>query len=320
MIHFAWPLIFLCLPLPLLVRGLFSAGRENTAAIKVPFFAEIKTASKKRRFMHTGEQTPLLWLLWGLLVVAAARPQISSGIQEYTVPVRDIMLTLDISRSMLHQDMNEAGKSRLEAVKEAAVAFAAMRQNDRIGIVLFSEQTSLYVPLTVDSAALYKMLSGVQAGLLGSLTAIGDAMALSLRYLESSDAKHKIIVLLTDGINNAGNVLPEEALDAAKRDGVTIYTIGVGSPDADQNIGVDVAFLRRAAEETGGLFFMAKDQDAVTDAYAKISRNEPLSKASVYLMKQKEMYFWPLLVFALIVSVIVFKRLIGRIIFARGGG
>ena len=319
MIHFAWPWIFLCLPLPLLVRGLFSAGRENAAAIKVPFFSEIKTASKKRHFMHNGQQTPLLWLLWGLLVLSAARPQISSGIQEYTVPVRDIMLTLDISRSMLHQDMNEAGKSRLDAVKEAATAFVGMRENDRIGIVLFSEQTSLYVPLTVDSMALYRMLKGVKAGLLGSLTAVGDAMALSLKYLESSDAKHKIIVLLTDGMNNAGNVSPEEALEAAKQAGVTIYTIGVGS-DFDQNTGVDTEFLQRTAQETGGLFFMAKDQDAVAEAYVEIAKNEPLSKTSAYLMKQKEMYFWPLLAFSLIVSAVILNRLVRRILFARGGG
>ena len=97
MICFAWPLIFLCFPLPFLIRSFFSSGRENAAAIKVPFFAEIKAAAQKRRFMRGNRQTLLLWLLWGLLVTAAARPQTSSGLQEYIVPVRDIILTLDIS-------------------------------------------------------------------------------------------------------------------------------------------------------------------------------------------------------------------------------
>lgn len=318
MIHFGWPLIFLCFPLPALVRKLFSSGRENTTAIRVPFFDEIKAAAKAGRFRR-GRKTFLLWVLWGLLVIAAARPQVSSGLQEYTVPVRDIILTLDISRSMLHQDMDEAGKSRLDAVKEAAVSFVNMRKNDRVGIVLFSEQTSLYVPLTVDTAALNEMLNGVQAGLLGALTAVGDAMGLSLKYLKNSEARHKIIVLLTDGMNNAGNIAPDEALEAAKKDGVTIYTIGVGS-DADQRTGVDVGFLRKAALETGGMFFMAKDREAVARAYSEISKNEPKSEASVYLIRYRELYFWPLACFALIVSATILKRLLERVMFARRTG
>ena len=316
MIHFAWPLIFLCLPLPFLARSLFPAGKENSAAIKVPFFAEIKAASKKRLFAQTKGQRLLLWLLWGLLVTAAARPQMSGGVQEYMIPVRDIVLALDVSRSMLNQDMNEAGKSRLDTVKEAASAFVNMRQNDRIGIVLFAEQTSLYVPLTVDTTALQEMLNGVQTGLLGALTSVGDAIGLSLKYLRDSEAKHKIIVLLTDGMNNAGNISPEEALDAAKQAGVKIHTIGAGS-DADQKTEVDIDFLSRAARETGGSFFMAKDRNAVAEAYRKIAEIEPFSEAPVYLIRYRELYFWPLLVFGVIISSVVFKRLFERLMFAR---
>ncbi|MBO4521505.1 MAG: VWA domain-containing protein [Alphaproteobacteria bacterium] len=318
MIHFGWPLIFLCFPLPVLAQRFFLSGRENATAIKVPFFAEIKAASKARRF-RASRQTLLLWVLWGLLVTAAARPQISGGLQEYTVPVRDIILALDISRSMLHQDMDEEGKSRLDTVKEAAISFVNMRKNDRVGIVLFSEQTSLYVPLTVDTAALNEMLNGVQAGLLGTLTAVGDAMGLSLKYLENSEARHKIIVLLTDGMNNAGNITPDEALEAAKKAGVTVYTIGVGS-DADQKTGVDTDFLRKTAVETGGMFFMAKEREAVAKAYSEIAKNEPKSEAPVYLIRYRELYFWPLAVFALIVFAVILKRLIERVMFARRTG
>ena len=151
---------------------------------------------------------------------------------------------------------------------------------------------------------------------MGSLTAVGDALGLSLRYLENSEAQHKIVVLLTDGVNNAGNIAPEDALESAKRNGVTIYTIGVGTA-GNQMAGVDVGFLKRAAAETKGLFFMAKDQESVADAYSAISKNEPLSEASVYLMRQRELYFWPLLVFALMISGIVLTRLTKRIFFAR---
>lgn len=316
MLHFAWPLIFLCFPLPFLVRRFFPAGRENSAAIKVPFFAEIKSVSKRKVFMKSGRQSFLLWILWGLLVTAAARPQIPGKLQEYFVPVRDIVLALDISRSMLHQDMNAGRKSRLDTVKEAAADFISRRRNDRIGIVLFSEQTSLYVPLTVDTSVLNEMMNGIQAGLLGSLTAVGDALGLSLKYLENSEAKHKIIVLLTDGMNNAGNMTPDEALEAAKKAGVTLYTIGVGS-DADANTGVDADFLRRAASETGGQFFMAGEESAVDEAYRRIAQAEPLSTASVYLIRQKELYFWPLLLFSLIVFFVIFKRTAERFLFIR---
>ncbi len=321
MIHFAWPFVFLLLPLPFIARRLpGQAGRENSAAIKVPFFAEIKTISKKPGvFSPAGRKASLLWGLWLLLLMAAARPQMPGKLQNYTVPVRDIILALDISRSMTRQDMGETGKSRLDVVKEAAADFVSKRQNDRIGIILFAEQTNLYMPLTVDSQALNKMLSGVRAGLLGSLTALGDALGLSLQYLEKSQARHKIIVLLTDGVNNAGNVAPQDALQAAEQKGVTIYTIGVGSENTAQG-GVDTAFLKQAAERTNGLFFMVDDRSALDRAYREISRNEPLSEASVYLIKQKELYFWPLLVFVLIISAVVFQRTAQRIAFRRGDG
>lgn len=319
MIHFAWPFVFFLLPLPFLVQRLPSqGGRENSAAIRVPFFAEIKTISQKRKvFSSVGQKTSLLWWLWLLLLIAAARPQMPDKLQNYTIPVRDVILALDISRSMIHQDMGEQGKSRLDAVKEAAAAFISKRKNDRVGIILFAEQTNLYMPLTVDVPALNKMLSGVQAGLLGSLTAVGDALGLSLRYLEDSQARHKVIILLTDGVSNAGNISPQDALQAAEQKNVTIYTIGVGS-EKIQGAGVDVDFLKQAANRTNGLFFMVNDSQALEKAYQKISQNEPLSEASVYLIKQTELYFWPLSVFAAIISYLVFKRAAQRFAFRRG--
>ena len=317
MIYFAWFPVFFLLPVPLLMRN--GAGeRENSAAVIVPFFDQMReefgTRGKKRR----RNRTFLLWILWILLVTAAARPQISGNIQEYTVPVRDIVLILDISHSMTQKDMDENRKTRLDIVKEAASSFVDFRKNDRLGIILFSEQASLYVPLTVDPSALHKMLDGVQSGLLGSLTSIGDALGLALKYLENSQAIHKVIVLLTDGINNAGNIPPEDALELARQKEVKVYTIGVGT-DFNQDAALDTEFLEKAASETGGLFFVAKDAQAVFDAYQDIARNEPSSETDVFLVPRKEMYFLPLSVFALIVSLTVFKRLVERIVFAVKG-
>lgn len=319
MIHFAWPLVFLLLPAPFLTVRLFSGGyREVSAAVRVPFFAELKSISAVSGSVPLVRRRNLiLWGMWFLLVTAAARPQVPDGIQAYTVPVRDILLVLDISRSMEHRDLADTQQSRLEAVKEAASSFIAMRKNDRLGIILFSEQANLYVPLTVDSKALQEMTAGIRSGLLGTLTAVGDALGLSLQYLEKSGAKHKTVILLTDGVSNAGNVAPLDALEAAKRAGVTVYTIGVGSPFTE-NGGVDVAFLRKTAAETGGLFFMVQEKGALNNAYRVISSSEPLSKAGVFLIPQKELYPYPLFLFMLIASAVVLKRTAAWVHYYRG--
>ncbi len=314
MMHFAWPLMFFCLPLPWVIDRLAKRQSQPAVAVKVPFFAEIKALSRRSE-MPRGRKAGMMRLLWGLLVCAAARPQIPDGMQEYAVPARDIVLALDISRSMTLPDAG--GESRLDAVKSVAADFVGQRKNDRIGIVLFAEQANLYMPLTLDGDGLRDMLGGVRAGWLGSLTAVGDAVGLALRYLENSGAKHKIVILLTDGASNAGNIAPADAVAAARGRGVTLYTIGFGSPD-DPDGGADADFLQQAAERTGGLFFMARDGAELARAYETISRNEPMSDAPVYLIRQKELYPWPLSAFALIVSAAVFARVRQRWKFRKG--
>lgn len=314
MMHFAWPLMFFCLPLPWLIDRWAGRRVRPAVAVKVPFFAEIKALSRRSE-MQRGRKAGIMWLLWGLLVCAAARPQIPDGMQEYTVPARDIVLALDISRSMILPDAD--GKSRLDAVKAVAADFVGQRKNDRIGVILFAQQANLYMPLTLDGDGLRDMLAGVRAGWLGSLTAVGDAVGLALRYLENSGAKHKIVILLTDGVSNAGNIAPADAVAAARSRGVTLYTIGAGSPDDPEN-GADAVFLQQAAEQTGGLFFMAQNGAELARAYETISQNEPLSDAPVYLIRQKELYPWPLSVFALIVSAAVFARIRRRVKFGKG--
>ena len=314
MISFAWWYVFLCLPAPVLIRRLSKArGGVDSVAIKVPFFKKIKALNRQTETSPTAGGSPLLWGLWVLLVIAAARPQTPDKVLDYAVPVRDVMLVVDISRSMLRADAGD-GATRLDAVKAAAIDFVRRRKNDRVGVVLFSEQANLYVPPTVDARAVEKMLSSARAGWLGSLTAIGDAAGLALKHLKQSGAARKVVVLLTDGENNAGNLSPDDALTAARQNGVAVYTIGVG-----EGVGVDADFLARAAEQTGGLFFMARNAAGVQSAYDRISENEPLSTADVYLIRKRELYRYPLTLFALIASYVVFKRAAERVAFGGGG-
>lgn len=310
MIHFAWPLVFLLLPVPYVLRRLWPrTGGDTAAAVKVPFFYEVKALSlreRKARLFRSSFFTATAWLC---LITAAARPQMPSGLQSYAVPVRDVLLIMDISGSMEQKDLLLKGHpaQRLDAVREAADRFIAGRRSDRIGIILFAEQANLYVPLTVDLSTLRTMLAGAEVGLLGGKTAIGDALGLAVSYLEKSGAEQKVAVLLTDGVNNAGSIMPADALKRAEDAGVTVYTIGVGT-DADPQRGIDRPLLETIASRTGGLFFMVDNAPGLEEAYRLISAREPSSRASVYLTPQKELYPYPLFAFLCLATISVLRR------------
>lgn len=322
MIHFAFPLVFLLLPLPFVVRKLSSGGgTEDGAALKVPFFYELKSVSGGTRSVFRPTRLFALSAAWVCLVTAAARPQVPAGMQSYLLPVRDVMLVLDVSGSMMQQDFSARdGRvfDRLSAAKVAADGFISSRKGDRIGIVLFAGQAALYVPPTVDYPTLREMLSAASVGLLGERTAIGDAVGLAAETLKESAAEMKVAVLLTDGVNNAGSLMPLDALVLAKRSGMKIYTVGAGgSQDAPD--GFDAEILKRMAKETGGEFYMADDVRGLERAYESISSREPLSETAVYLMPQKELYPYPLFCFFCFVSLIVLKRLASVALFRMKG-
>lgn len=317
MIRFAFPFLLFLLPLPFLMRRFF-AGRGNglESAVKVPFFYEVKAISSKMRPVYRFRRISLFGVAWLFLVLAAARPQTPSGMQSYSVPVRDLMLILDVSGSMRQRDFVSQDGSvsdRLSAVKAAADTFIRSRKGDRIGIILFAGQASLYVPLTVDYPTLREMLAAAQVGLLGGMTAIGDALGLAAEHLGKSEAKQKTAVLLTDGVNNAGALMPPDALKKAVKEGVRVYTIGAGKPSAVPSESVDVVLLGQIARETGGRFYTVEDPQGLQDAYERISAAEPLSETDVYLMPQKELYPYPLFVslclFSLKVFIAAAKRL-----------
>lgn len=322
MIHFAFPFLLLFLPLPFLVRRFF-AGRGNglESAVKVPFFYEVKAISSKMRPAVRFRCFSLFGAAWLCLTVAAARPQMPAGIQSYAVPVRDLMLILDVSGSMSQKDFVSADgtvSDRLSAVKSAADAFIRSRKGDRIGIILFAGQASLYVPLTVDYPTLRDMLAAAQVGLLGGMTAIGDALGMAADHLGKAEAKQKTAVLLTDGVNNAGALMPPDALKKAVREGVKVYTIGVGKPSAIPSESIDIALLGKIARETGGRFYTVEDPQGLQDAYDLISASEPLSETDVYLMPQKELYPYPLFLFFCLLCLNVFGNLAARFR-AKGG-
>lgn len=238
----------------------------------------------------------------GLLVIALARPEL--GLPQTVVRRKgiDIVLTLDCSTSMLAEDFRTAGgrSNRLEVVKKVAGDFIRRRPNDRFGIVIFAGRPYILAPLTWDHDWSESRLGEVEAGAIEDGTAVGSALATAVNRLRRSDVKSKVIILLTDGMNNAGTMMPETAAQAAKALKVTVYTIGAGSkgpvpyPVADQygrkayrnlKIDIDEGLLRNIAATTGGRYFRATDAGTLAAVFRRIDK---LEKTTIEMPQYRE--------------------------------
>lgn len=323
MMEFAWPYVFLMLAAPFVLERMTRAVKNMSgAAVKVPFFTQVKSlrAGKASAF---GPSAPLqkawLYAAWFFLVCAAARPQLPIGLQGYRFPVRDIVLAIDISASMKSEDFQvtqDLSIQRMDGVQSVADEFISKRKGDRVGLIVFGGQANLYVPLTLDYTAARTMLQTLSAGLLGGMTAIGDAIGLSVRYLKESQAQHKVVVLLTDGLNNAGNIMPADALKSAVAEKVRIYVIGVGNPNNAKD-GLDERLLKTIAAQSGGAYYFAGSQADLKKAYDEIAAAEPLSEAEAFLVPKKELYPYPLFVFLTMMSLSGLARLYSYVTFER---
>lgn len=244
------------------------------------------------------------------IVVALARPQSSSSGQNVTTEGIDIIISLDISASMLAEDLKP---NRIKAAKKVAEKFIDSRPNDRIGLVVFGGESFTQCPLTTDHAVLKNLLSGIESGMLADGTAIGEGLATAVNRIRSSKAKSKVIILLTDGVNNMGSIAPQTAGEIAKTFGIRVYTIGVGSRGMApypvntpfgiqyQNIEVqiDEAVLKQIATDTGGKYFRATSTDQLKEIYSDIDKLEK-TKIDVTEFRNKSEEFYPLILLALI--------------------
>ena len=300
---FAWPWMFLLLPLPWLVWKLLPPAAPG-AALHLP--QPVALAGAAARPGAPRKRIAVAALAWLLLVCAAARPQQPSPPQALTHTGRALLLAVDTSGSMAIEDMRFGDRvvSRFAAIKAIAQRFIAQRSGDDVGLILFGTHAYLLTPLTFDVDAVAKQMAGAAIGLAGRETAIGDAIVLAVKHLRELPARARVLVLLTDGVNTAGNVAPLAAAKLARAAGVRIYTIGVGS--AGQSISVfgmqmqapdnelDVQALTRIADETGGRFFRAADVDQLAAAYRTIDALEPLARGESLLRPNREWYPWPL--------------------------
>lgn len=305
--YLAWPWAFLLLPLPFIAQKLLSPQRHQMhQALHVPFFNKIQTLSASTH-INQHYQKPLLWLMWFFIIIALSGPQWMAEPIAQQKAGRNIMLALDLSGSMEQLDMqiNQRPVTRLAVVKLAATDFVSKRVGDRLGLVLFGTNAYLQTPLTFDRKTVQHMINDATIGLAGQTTSIGDAIALSIKRLKNTPPKSRVLVLLTDGSNNSGNLEPLKAAKIAKKYGIKIYTIGLG---ADQQImngifgpqiynpsqDLDVTLLKKISKLTGGQYFRAKDPKQLNNVYNEINTLEPVANDSEQFRPVHPYYYIPL--------------------------
>jgi Ca-activated chloride channel family protein len=321
--EFIWPWVVVLLPLPwLLRRWLRPAAPGQALHLPQPGLTLATVAGRRM----TGMTPWLLALAWLCLLAAAARPQWVGPPQAQQRSGRALMLAVDLSGSMRTEDMQLAGQpvDRFGAVEAIAGDFISRRSGDEMGLILFGSQAFLVTPLTYDLSAVRAQLQGAAVGLAGTETAIGDAIAVAVKRLAALPEQARVLVLLTDGVNNAGSIAPREAACVEDAAGAEIYTIGIGAtrmripgffgsqlvnPSAD----LDADMLTDIATQTGGRFFRATDSSELADAYRAIDALEPMPQQGPTLRPRHELFRWPLLTAILLLLLAIVPRRLGRV-------
>lgn len=276
MLTFVWPWMALLLPLPLFIIWLNKAEQkklaQNIPVISFPKFQRIKAAFSA----NVGSKPKLLaWriifamLVWSCLVVSLMRPELVQDVAQADHTGYDLMLAVDLSRSMDTIDFNDRGKeiSRIAATKKVVANFVKQRAGDRIGLIVFAEHAFLAIPLTADTNTVVKMLNNLLVGMAGESTSIGDAIGLAVKNLRKRPVTSRVLILLTDGKDTSSHIPPLEAAKIAADDKIKIYTIGVGNE-------LDDALLDKIATSTGGTYSKVATVDALEDVYNQIDRLE----------------------------------------------
>lgn len=313
MFEFASPWLLLLLPLPWLFRYLMPVAKLSTpSALKVPFFQTLKqmiqgTPNRQQRAKWWAHL--LAYLIWGLLIIAASGPEWLGKPIELPRSGRDLMLAIDLSGSMQIPDMITQNRkqpvNRLVVVKKVAGQFIKQRKGDRVGLILFGSKAYLQTPLTFDLDTVAAMLDDATLGLAGTQTAIGDAIGLTIKRLQTRSTKNRILVLLTDGVSNSGNVDPLSAARVASEQGIRIYTIGIGADkmttrtiignqSVNPSASLDEDTLKAIAKLTGGFYFRAKDQKGLSKIYHELNKLEPVVSDKAVFRPTHPLYPWPL--------------------------
>tara|TARA_R110000744_G_scaffold9682_6_gene30769 strand:- start:2115 stop:3146 length:1032 start_codon:yes stop_codon:yes gene_type:complete len=327
MFEFAWWWMWFALPLPILVYLLPAKAQVQSAALRVPHLPQgIQNVSKP----PTSRMAFLIiaTIGWVALVSASARPQWLGEPVSIPAEGRDLMIAVDLSGSMKIDDMQVNGRQvdRLQMIKSVLHDFIQRRIGDRLGLIFFADTAYLQAPLTYDRETVSQLLNESLIGLVGEQTAIGDAIGLAIKRFKSKEESNKVLILLTDGQNTAGNITPEQANELAINNGVTLYTIGVGadqmlvqsifgSRQVNPSQELDEGMLTTLAESTGGRYFRARDAQSLKEIYSKLDELEPIARESRQMRPLQALYFYPLGLALLISLLLALKPLISSWLF-----
>ncbi|MDD7552381.1 MAG: VWA domain-containing protein [Candidatus Cryptobacteroides sp.] len=284
---FEYPSLLWLLVIPVLLLALYVyrelAGKR--AHLRVPSLAAWTSSGRSLSAVFCHLPYVLRLAALSLIIVAIARPRSSGELQKIDTEGIDIVLAMDVSTSMLARDFKP---DRISAAKDIAIEFIAQRPSDRMGIVVFAGESYTQCPLTTDRATLINMMKEVQTDIIEDGTAIGNGLATAVARIMDSDAVSRVVILLTDGVNNSGEVSPLTAAEIAKTYGIRVYTIGVGANGMapypvmtpwgvevqNMQVEIDEELLKQVAQTTGGKYFRATDNTKLAEIYSEINKME----------------------------------------------
>lgn len=323
-LDFVWPWVLAAAPLPILYRLLRAPKSVVIPALRAPRLAGAADDSN-----YNSARTWRQWLLFAMLLgcwitalIALARPVWVGEPIALPTSGRDILIAVDISGSMEREDMELEGRrvNRLVAVKSVVGDFVVQRNGDRLGLILFGERAYLQTPLTFDRKTMQILLNEAQIGFAGQGTAIGDTIGVAIKRLQDRPENHRVLILLTDGANNAGTLAPRKAAELAARAKVKIYTVGIGAESQEEwglfgrqisnpSADLDEETLVEIARLTKGNYFRARNPDELRAIYARLNELEPIEQSAETIRPVEALYYWPLsAAFILALSIVALNR------------
>ena len=301
-LEFEYPWMFWFALLPLMML-LLPPLKYRAEALYAPYFKKIQaliggTASKGVQIARKGIVTVILmYIIWGLLVLAAASPQLVGEPEKQIKTARNFLINVDISLSMETRDWTDKDGQRVtrwEAVKEVMNEFISRREGDRMGLILFGSQAYLQTPFTDDLEVVEELLKASEVGMAGAKTAIGNSIGKSVELFEQDSIQKKVMVLVTDGADSGSELKPIQAARLAATDSITIYTIGIGST-GQQTYELDEYTLQEIARASGGQYFRASDRLRLEEVYTELDELEPIEYENEDFIPKRLLFYYPLM-------------------------
>ncbi|MGY0393382.1 vWA domain-containing protein [Bizionia sp. KMM 8389] len=316
--HFAYPLVALLIPLPLLIYWLLPPLKNKSTALKFPYFSRVATVTnqkpKKASFIKKRNWFSwfIMYTIWLLLLSALASPELVGKPEKKIKTSRNFLIVADISFSMANTDWVLDGKrvTRWLAVKDIMRQFIGERKSDRMGLVFFGTNAYIQAPFTSDLKTIQTMLDEADVGMAGQMTNIGKAIVKGMDLFERDTIPNKVMLLLTDGVDSGEEILPLDAANIAKRDSTVIYTVGIGDP-GNASSDLDERTLKEISEMTGGKYFRAKDTEAFQQIYDELDTLEPIEFEEESFVPKTLLYYIPLgIAIALAACIVLINNLI----------